>query len=91
MRIRARLLAALAVAALGLSGCGSENLDACLEYEQYFYSLPCAAGLDDGIDCPAIAGYPCPATQYFTCMQQSQVCDGENLSSDVSACELKCD
>ncbi len=93
MRLRARLLILAGALVFGASGCGSENLDACQAYEAYFYQTlaQCTAGLDDGIDCPAIAGYPCPINNYFTCLQAGQTCNGENLNSNVSECVLQCD
>ena len=75
-----------------LAGCGSDvTATACQNYETYFAQLPCAAGLDDQVDCQAFAGYHCDAAQYFVCLQGANTCEGERLVTSAEDCELVCD
>ena len=99
------LLSAAALLLLApLPSCGGdETFEACVRYEQYFAQLPCAvdpqtgARLDDGIDCQAFAGYPCPAPGYFTCLTSGDgvstgtTCDGDQFVSSIDTCVLRCD
>lgn len=85
MRGAAGLLSLLAALLTVLAGCESENEAACRQYLAYYTSLPCAAGVDPGVDCNAFADYPCPIADYFDCQQQGHTCDeAGGLSVDVT-------
>jgi hypothetical protein len=92
MRRLGRLLS-LALLGGGAEACVSDNHVACEEYQQAFEALPCAAGLESGVDCNAYADYPCPVPSFFRCLQQRQRCEEGVLVQDgVGACleELAC-
>jgi hypothetical protein len=78
MRLSRLLLIVCALALWPSLACESENLAACQAYTEYFTALPCAAGVDPGVDCNAFADYPCPVPDHFQCLEQTQFCaEGE--------------
>lgn len=76
MRGAAGLLSGFVVV-LALAACESENAAACNSFVAHHQSLPCAAGIDPGVDCNAFADYPCPITDYFACLEQGHTCNEE--------------
>ena len=77
--LKPRLLVwVLASLVVGLSACDNENTAACEQYVETFSSMPCAQGVDPGVDCNAFADYPCAVPGYFECLSRTQYCqEGE--------------
>lgn len=77
----------LVVTAL-VSACASPTVDSCEGFKTYLLALECVP--DDfnvGIDCEEYADYPCDASAYFDCLQDSYTCDEEgNFQSDITMC-----
>lgn len=81
------VLVALVGSAVALTGCESQNAAACQQYQRHFGGLPCAAGVESGIECEAFADHPCDLTPYFACLCAGQTCDEQQgLKSDVGPC-----
>jgi hypothetical protein len=81
------VLVILAVFALA-AACGQPTVDACEGFKDSLLALECVPDdYDVGINCEEYADYPCDASAYFECLEDTYTCDeGGNLQYDLTAC-----
>lgn len=82
-----RVLAALFVAA-SAAGCGNPTVAACDQWQESLLALECVPDdYDPGLDCREFDDYPCDASPYFACLEESYTCTADgNFQSDTTAC-----
>jgi hypothetical protein len=72
-------LAAFALLALG-GACADPNVAACESWHATIVALPCVPNdADLGIDCSLYEDYPCDATEYFECLENSYSCSEDGV------------
>jgi hypothetical protein len=69
-----------------LAGCGNPSAEACERFVAAFEALPCAEGVDLGLDCRVYDGYPCDQSAYFECALAAQRCEEEIPVDGLSSC-----
>lgn len=80
---------ALAASVACLASCGNPTVDACESWRASLAALSCVP--DDyavGIDCRDYEDYPCDASPYFACLEQSYSCseEGDFVQPEPNAC-----
>lgn len=89
-RRRSRALALPVTACLlALAACGNPTVDACRQWQASLLALDCVP--DDyevGVDCSEYQDYPCDASPYFACLEQSYSCSeaGDFVPPEPNAC-----
>jgi hypothetical protein len=83
-----RLLALVAVPALGLGACANPTVDACQRWQDSMLALDCVPDdYDVGIVCEDFNDYPCDASPYFDCLENGYTCDADgNFQYDTTEC-----
>lgn len=83
-----RFLAPLLCVLPVLVACGNPTVAACEGWQESLLALECVP--DDypiGIDCREYEDYPCDASAYFECLEESYSCSADgDFQSDTTAC-----